>query len=567
MPEAPQAFVEFVKRGGARTLKRICDQFGYLSRRGHIPLYHASRAGFDLPIPYDQFKTLARSWAQQTGIYQPGQRDEDSHREMTTHIVVSFPPGTNQEAAHKAGKAWAREVFQPVRVDGEPRRSTFDFVWAFHVDRPHPHLHVIVNRRSFEGDWLKISKDNDDFNYDRMRDMLVTVAHRYGIDLLASSRAERGIFDRPLTKAEYRRRTRENIVMRSHRGDLEYDDPAETPEPPENAAGPSGQRLRSVGQPNTPASGGSSGGSTPAIQFTASVDQERHFEAAQQRRDRVAEQLDANEATEPAPSRLPRSAGQPNAPASGGSSGGSAPAIQFTASIDQERHFEAAQQRRNQAAAQREENEATEPNGRRLPLSAEAQQERADLAAQARAEREAIEQESDLPHRLPQPGSIDDAASRQSPVQPGTADPQRREGVEQGGSTDDVQIGDPDNVAMGDADEARRGRRRRRQPQGPHPMTTRAAEREEKRRQREERRARRRGDDLEWSMETRAMERVRLEAEAALANAPTHPMQLRDTRSRQERRARDQEGNQGDENVRPPNERTPHGRRGRRTIR
>ena len=96
------------------------------------------------------------------------------------------------------GRAWADEMFNSGRYGGK-----WDYVTVFHsktTDVPdkateHPHLHVVVNRRGLdnEGAWLKISKRDPHMNYDNMRETLAEVARERGLELDATSRAERGL--------------------------------------------------------------------------------------------------------------------------------------------------------------------------------------------------------------------------------------------------------------------------------------------------------------------------------------------------------------------------------------
>lgn len=204
VPAAPQALIRIVPGGGAKTAKRIRDQWAYLSRRGKIPLQRSERH-LGVTLSPEQLAEVARSWALETGNYQDDQRAADSGQDLTTHIVVSFPPATDVALAFAIGRAWAEEMFGSGRNGG-----IFDYLTACHTDRAHPHMHLIVNRRALEGHWLKISRRQIHFNYERLRSTLVDVAFRFGIVLEATSRVARGILEQPLTYAEYRRRARKS---------------------------------------------------------------------------------------------------------------------------------------------------------------------------------------------------------------------------------------------------------------------------------------------------------------------------------------------------------------------
>ncbi|WP_420846788.1 relaxase/mobilization nuclease domain-containing protein [Microvirga tunisiensis] len=191
-------------------------------------------------LPYDRLDEVARSWAEQTGNYQPGQPDAENNQDLTTHIVVSFPHSTDRDNARAAGRAWVEQMF------GSRRNSdSFDYVTAFHVDRQHPHLHVVINRRSLGGHWLKISRRHPHLNYNNMRAALVDAAYDNGIALDATSRAERGIMERPITYAEFRGRQRAGATI-AIEPQPEPDIPVTprgTPEPPnlgDTGVGPGG---------------------------------------------------------------------------------------------------------------------------------------------------------------------------------------------------------------------------------------------------------------------------------------------------------------------------------------
>lgn len=207
MPAASQAIVHIVRHGGCQTISRLCNQWRYLSRNGDVELRLSERYGGGV-MRFDEFQVRARTWAERTGKYFRGRKLMDGNQEFTTHIIVSFPHGTNEESAHAAGRAWAETMFglarnptlntddahatTPLNPDW-PDRPEWDYVTAFHTDKEHPHLHVVVNRRAISagGEWLAISHRNALLNYDTLREGLANVAHEYGIVLDASSREQR----------------------------------------------------------------------------------------------------------------------------------------------------------------------------------------------------------------------------------------------------------------------------------------------------------------------------------------------------------------------------------------
>lgn len=209
MTDLRQAIVHIVRGGGAQSAKRICSQWVYLARQGAIKLERSERYG-GVALPYHQIEVWAECWAFQTGNFLLGQRESEGHQDLTTHIVVSFPPGTEEQLAHAAGRDWAWSMFGSGDNGGE-----FDYVTAFHTDRPHPHLHVVVNRRSLTGEWLAISHRNMQLNYDSLRTGLVDAALRQGILLDATSREERGLEGPGPTTEQFRQRLRDGIEMQN----------------------------------------------------------------------------------------------------------------------------------------------------------------------------------------------------------------------------------------------------------------------------------------------------------------------------------------------------------------
>ncbi|AQS65401.1 MULTISPECIES: T-DNA border endonuclease VirD2 [Rhizobium/Agrobacterium group] len=204
MPDRSQVIIRIVPGGGTKTLQQIINQLEYLSRKGKLELQRSARH-LDTFVPPDEIRELALSWVQETGTYHESRPDEERQQELTTHIIVSFPAGTSQVAAYAASREWAAEMFGSGAGGGR-----YNYLTAFHIDRDHPHLHVVVNRRELLGHgWLKISRRHPQLNYDALRITMAEISLRHGVVLEATSRAERGISERPMTFAQYRRLERQ----------------------------------------------------------------------------------------------------------------------------------------------------------------------------------------------------------------------------------------------------------------------------------------------------------------------------------------------------------------------
>lgn len=196
----PQAMVKVIRNGGTANARGMRDQMSYLEKDGDAKLEQSERY-FGAELDQDGQEALIDAW----GLAATSKTNSDK----TTHFVVSFPSDTGHMAAYRAGRAWAEEMF----VSGT-YGDVFDYYTAFHTDRAHPHIHVIVNRRGIEnGDWLKVSRRSQ-YNYDELRAVQVEVAAREGIYLEASPRLARGLTDRPISDSEIRRAIKEKRAAR-----------------------------------------------------------------------------------------------------------------------------------------------------------------------------------------------------------------------------------------------------------------------------------------------------------------------------------------------------------------
>ena len=191
----PQSFVKVIRNGGTSNAKGMKAQMNYLTQKGEVDL-ELSDLYFGVKLEKEEWDELIESW-DVTGI---NKGDFDK----THHIVVSFPHHTDRDAAKRVGRAWAAEMFSSGNYG-----DVYDYYTAYHTDQQHPHMHIVVNRRGMEhGNWLSIHRDGA-LNYNTFRDVQVQLAAVEGIYLDASSRYSRGVSDRPIPDAEYRRAERE----------------------------------------------------------------------------------------------------------------------------------------------------------------------------------------------------------------------------------------------------------------------------------------------------------------------------------------------------------------------
>ncbi|MEO8531175.1 MAG: relaxase/mobilization nuclease domain-containing protein, partial [Deltaproteobacteria bacterium] len=103
----------------------------------------------------------------------------------TTHMLMAFPIGASGTDVRNIARDLCERFFQ-----GEG--SQFDYIIAVHEDRDHPHAHVVLNRRSKDGEMFFLG-ENHRFNYDAFREAMVEIGAKYRIRLEATRRLDRGV--------------------------------------------------------------------------------------------------------------------------------------------------------------------------------------------------------------------------------------------------------------------------------------------------------------------------------------------------------------------------------------
>ena len=109
-------------------------------------------------------------------------------------MLMSFPIGTRGEDVRDIATDVAERFFQT-------DEGHFDYIIAVHEDRDHPHAHLVLNRRSQEGEFFFLGR-NHRFNYDDFRLAMVEEAEKYGVRLEATRRVDRGVVHYPARTSE-----------------------------------------------------------------------------------------------------------------------------------------------------------------------------------------------------------------------------------------------------------------------------------------------------------------------------------------------------------------------------
>ncbi|KIN66081.1 Relaxase/mobilization nuclease family protein VirD2 [Sulfitobacter noctilucicola] len=182
------AVFKAIRGGGTHTKSQLMNQLEYLTTKStHIvdsSGFLDGKARLEAKDIKDLTERFAKRW---DAGFKPklGQ---------TTHMLMSFPIGTRGEDVRDIATDVAERFFQT-------DEGHFDYIIAVHEDRDHPHAHLVLNRRSQEGEFFFLGR-NHRFNYDDFRLAMVEEAEKYGVRLEATRRVDRGVVHYPARASE-----------------------------------------------------------------------------------------------------------------------------------------------------------------------------------------------------------------------------------------------------------------------------------------------------------------------------------------------------------------------------
>jgi type IV secretion system T-DNA border endonuclease VirD2 len=182
------AVFKAIRGGGTHTKSQLMNQLDYLTTKStHI----VDSSGFldgKAKLEAKDIKDLTERFAKR---WDAGFKPKLG---QTTHMLMSFPIGTRGEDVRDIATDVAERFFQ---TDA----GHFDYIIAVHEDRDHPHAHLVLNRRSQEGEFFYLGR-NHRFNYDDFRLAMVEEAEKYGVRLEATRRVDRGVVRYPARTSE-----------------------------------------------------------------------------------------------------------------------------------------------------------------------------------------------------------------------------------------------------------------------------------------------------------------------------------------------------------------------------
>ena len=182
------AVFKAIRGGGTHTKSQLSNQLDYLTTKStHI----VDSSGFldgKTKLEAGDIKDLTERFAKR---WDAGFKPKLG---QTTHMLMSFPIGTRGEDVRDIATDVAERFFQT-------NAGHFDYIIAVHEDRDHPHAHLVLNRRSQEGEFFYLGRDHR-FNYDDFRLAMVEEAEKYSVRLEATRRVDRGVVHYPARTSE-----------------------------------------------------------------------------------------------------------------------------------------------------------------------------------------------------------------------------------------------------------------------------------------------------------------------------------------------------------------------------
>lgn len=180
-----------IRQGGCHTGTQLRAQLSYLTTKSSFIL--------DSRGTHDGKKVLSPGEIERVARRFENQWNERHSPKLghTSHLLMAFPVGTRTSEVREITREICERFFEG---DG----AQFDYIAAIHEDRAHPHAHIVLNRRSKDGEMFFLGRDHH-FSYDSFREAMVEAAERHGLRLEATRRLDRGVLTRDANDVEIRK--------------------------------------------------------------------------------------------------------------------------------------------------------------------------------------------------------------------------------------------------------------------------------------------------------------------------------------------------------------------------
>lgn len=173
----PEVMVKIT--GSGKHIQQIKNHLDYISRNGEIALEDQDGEQINGREP---IRDLRDDWKNGRYVIPT----EEGKRRETFNIVLSMPAGTDRQSVTNASRDFARSHFG----------GKHDYVFATHTDDDHPHVHLIVRARDYQGKMLNPRKGD----LQKWRETFAEKLGEHGIEANATKRKVRGVTRRPVKK-------------------------------------------------------------------------------------------------------------------------------------------------------------------------------------------------------------------------------------------------------------------------------------------------------------------------------------------------------------------------------
>ncbi|MGH1416821.1 MAG: relaxase/mobilization nuclease domain-containing protein [Pelagimonas sp.] len=191
-----------IRAGGCKTQASLGNQLAYINDKAVYTYSTMTNAlTDDAVLSEDQKSDIIGAWSETwRGSTKLG---------FTSHMLLSFPTDVTVDQVRDIAMDWTEHFFESGEYGDQ-----WDYVLAVHDDRAHKHAHIILNNRGLDqGTWFSCWAEGV-MSPQLMREKQAEIAEGYGVMLDATTRLERGIFEKPAGLAEIYRAKEEARLPR-----------------------------------------------------------------------------------------------------------------------------------------------------------------------------------------------------------------------------------------------------------------------------------------------------------------------------------------------------------------
>jgi hypothetical protein len=200
--KTPEVMVKITSSG--KNIKQIKTHLDYISRNGEVEL--ENQDGDEIQGK-EAVRDVRDEWKDGKYVIPTG---EGTQRE-SFNIMLSMPPGTDRKAVKDAVRDFAKDEFG----------GRYDYVFAAHDDEKHPHVHLVVKARGYDGKRLNPRKaDLQDW-----RESFAEKLREHGIEANATKRPTRGVTKVPSKQSVIHMRKRGHDLPFAHDPNHNPDNP------------------------------------------------------------------------------------------------------------------------------------------------------------------------------------------------------------------------------------------------------------------------------------------------------------------------------------------------------